>query len=524
MEPIDNIDSGPTTTPNPAPHKKQRRKNRRKRRYRTRVENGPNPFSAKKQLTYDLREREKQPAAKKRREEKKEEEKKRREEEKEEEEMEVDPPWRAAPFRFSAGSSRVPPLTPAQFLRRLKSHKGGSDMTLSSKRVRTSKTSFAPSNFTNRVKTTSGGKVYITGREWLADIKGVEKYKWCGGVEDAWKALLPNKDVASLLLSPESEVIPWLAQLAKNFQTYRFKYINFIYEPSCSTTETGSVLLAFNPEIFTVDPGDWKAAIGWPVTVHGAPWAPLKLRVPDRPLRKRGEFHMRNNTDLNKKPTVGYNGAVYDPWEYFCGAFGFAVDGSAGVNLLGKLYIEYGVNFYKVKEAGGSVSMKTTTTKMVSTAGFEKAGHQTMSGTTLNAATVGALGYIFGDTWLPGAITAGEAKRAGENLLAMDDTTGVFTSVCDQDLLLVFQCSGTGVGDKVVASEVYVDGNPSAGHADQAYVVAEHGKNVADSTYTVTYAIHIKSGETLEFKINTANFATFSWNIELAPGIFGVHN
>lgn len=414
---------------------------------------------------------------------------------------------------------RISPIHPSVFGHSRNSSRRAKSQTMYSKRARTSK-SYAPTSSTTKVKSTSGGKVYISGREHLKDVMGSIPFSWCPDC-DAWKQSGVNVSEKSLLISPETKVFTWLNNLSKSFQTYKFKYFNIVYEPSCSTATEGSIILGFNNDNYAIDPVSWSKATDWPVTVHGAPWSPLRLNIPPRALSKRKEFHMQKTSDV--KTTDDFR---KDPWEYFAGCIGFGVDAidvAHDAKFVGKLYVEYGINFYKVQEAGGIVTSKVAG-KMLSTAHFERAGQQSFAGTAIPAQCVNAQGALLGDDKFVALQTAQTATRVGQNLIVMDPVTGVMTSAVDQDIQVMFNIRGTGVDGarKFVGADLLINGSSASG---QEYLLFASGNNVVIQPMTLVWMARLSAGDVIVLDLNTSGtWATVDWNVEITPAIFDLHN
>lgn len=140
---------------------------------------------------------------------------------------------------------------------------------------------------------------------------------------------------------------PWLANIASRFEFYRFKKLNFIYQPICATTTPGSIMLAVDFDAADPTPSNKVALMSYRDAVRCAPWEDVAFRSEKSDMTK---FAVQKYTRTAAQPT-GSDIKTYD-----VGAFFIACQSTPGTaTTLGELYVEYDVDFY-TPQLGNSVA------------------------------------------------------------------------------------------------------------------------------------------------------------------------
>jgi len=91
-------------------------------------------------------------------------------------------------------------------------------------------------------------------------------------------------------LNPTSPyVFPWLSTLANSYDRFKFSRLSFSYVPTCATTATGQITLAWDPSASDYVPDVTNLPLMHSVQV--APWMPADLDIPvgSMPMKHMGE-------------------------------------------------------------------------------------------------------------------------------------------------------------------------------------------------------------------------------------------
>lgn len=74
-----------------------------------------------------------------------------------------------------------------------------------------------------------------------------------------------------------SALFPWLSSIASNYDYFRFNRLRFVYVPLCATSQTGRVMLAFDPDGTDSVPYDRSALSSYKCSVDSSAWGISKL-------------------------------------------------------------------------------------------------------------------------------------------------------------------------------------------------------------------------------------------------------
>jgi hypothetical protein len=163
---------------------------------------------------------------------------------------------------------------------------------------------------------TSNGNIVFSHSEYFADLQGSDLFK-----------------VRQLSLNPgNSDIFPYLSNIAASFEYYRFKHLRLRYEPSCSTATPGSVMLCI----------DYDAADGVPLGKAGFMMNQNATRtscwtscVMDLVAAANGAQIKR--FVLNDVPPLGTDIKTYNLGNLFIATIG------APTTIIGELYVDYEV-------------------------------------------------------------------------------------------------------------------------------------------------------------------------------------
>lgn len=134
----------------------------------------------------------------------------------------------------------------------------------------------------------------------------------------------------------------WLAQIAANYDFYRFKRVRLVYVPLCSTNTTGRVMLAYDPDSSDVIPQDRQALSNYSCSAEGNAWGTVSL---DCKLTDVSKWYYTEN--MQRLPQD--SGVFYDQGQFFWSTWG----GSTG--SVGEVYVMYDVELKDPQPPEGPV-------------------------------------------------------------------------------------------------------------------------------------------------------------------------
>lgn len=131
-----------------------------------------------------------------------------------------------------------------------------------------------------------------------------------------------------------SELFPWLATIARRYESYRFRSLRFRFESQAPTTATGTVILGVDYDAADSAPVDKVSVMSYRNSVRCAPWESM--------------VHHSTSEDLHKLPMNYVRGdltlaANLDVKTYDIGNLFVCTQGQANTNAIGELYVEYEV-------------------------------------------------------------------------------------------------------------------------------------------------------------------------------------
>lgn len=179
---------------------------------------------------------------------------------------------------------------------------------------------------TTRIKTTpaprvqrskKNGDVVVCHREFITDIPG--------SVAFATNAFPVNPGLAS--------VFPWLSQQAAQYESYRFRKLNFAFQTMSSTATSGTVMAAVDYDPADSAPTTKTQLAAYRKFVRSAPWADFENHSLQEDLSKRKSYFVRR----------GALSATQDVQLFDTGNFFLATQGQADASPVGELYVDYEV-------------------------------------------------------------------------------------------------------------------------------------------------------------------------------------
>lgn len=128
---------------------------------------------------------------------------------------------------------------------------------------------------------------------------------------------------------------PWLAQEANRWEQYRFRSLTFRYITRTSTSTVGSVILSPEYNVRDVAPTNEQTATNTQDAVEDVPWKDIVMRLNPRAMHELGP------RKLIRSAMVAGELNTYDVASvYVC------TIGMTGTDQVGKLWVEYDVEFF----------------------------------------------------------------------------------------------------------------------------------------------------------------------------------
>ncbi len=170
-----------------------------------------------------------------------------------------------------------------------------------------------------RYKNSKGGKITVCHAELLATVSSDS---------DVF-------NVTSFAVNPGlTPFTGWLASIARNYESYKFKKLRFKYVAACPTTVPGQVYLAADFDASDPVPLTEQAISYFQGTRYSAPWNHQEYQCTQDNLNKRKSYYVRSGSLGANQDVV-----LYDTANFYVATVG------TGNNTLGKLWVEYEVEF-----------------------------------------------------------------------------------------------------------------------------------------------------------------------------------
>jgi len=164
---------------------------------------------------------------------------------------------------------------------------------------------------------------------------------------------------ATFVINPGlSATFPWLSSPASAFNMYRFRKLRILYKNSTNTTNTGVVVLGYNPDPNDPPPTTLAQVENYDCKVRISAWEDSYVDVPVSDLNRLEKFFVRNSI-------VSGDNSLYD-----LGAIYVCCSGNASnTATIGEIWLEYEVDMFSpiigptapAARATSTYSMATTT-------------------------------------------------------------------------------------------------------------------------------------------------------------------
>jgi len=170
-------------------------------------------------------------------------------------------------------------------------------------------------------RSTKGNKVRITHREMFTVVGPYANTSFT---------------TSSYRINPCNQVLfPWLSLIAGNFEFYKFNKLKFEYVQRCSTGSTGSIVMFVDYDVIDSPPATEVIACSNENAISGPVWMPITCTASAAGLRG----------GVSEKYTAVSIPANADPKTYDDGRFTFCIADQATSSVLGRLWVEYDVEF-----------------------------------------------------------------------------------------------------------------------------------------------------------------------------------
>jgi hypothetical protein len=166
-------------------------------------------------------------------------------------------------------------------------------------------------------KQTSRDSIIVRHREYLQDVSG----------SVAFTAITYSINPALI------GTFPWLYSVANQYESYLFRKLHFIYEPACSTSTAGTIILCVDYDATDAAPSTKSQAMTYHNAVRSAAWEPVCYKAAVEDLSK----FKRRYTRAGALP------ANADVKMYDVGNLFLCTSIETGTAIIGELYVEYEV-------------------------------------------------------------------------------------------------------------------------------------------------------------------------------------
>lgn len=290
------------------------------------------------------------------------------------------------------------------------------------------------------------GSVVKTGRPRMAHygLSGDMIVRHCEYLQDVTNA--SSFTATQFPIQPgHSKTFPWLSSIANRFESYRFRYLKFKYRTSCSSTQTGTVMLIPDYDAVDAAPASKVQGLSYRNCQRGQAWEDFEQVSASEDLHKLSSHFIRQGS-----APAGTDLKTYDVGNLF-----LCVQGS-DTNVLGEIWVDYEVELITpVIEStvvsgriasGGTVSKTSafgTAPSLIGTLDVSVSG----STVTFNQAFQGlAVFYKVGTTLVATVISGSTAKQVGSVGIVANSTDTIQMEEILVDALpgqtLEFDCSG----------------------------------------------------------------------------------
>jgi len=225
---------------------------------------------------------------------------------------------------------------------------------------------------------------------------------------------------------------PWLSTVAQRFESYRFNKLRFCFETSCSSTQTGTVLLIPDYDAQDSAPVNKVQALSYRNSARAQAWLSFCQESSQEDLNKQKSYFVRQGSNPS-----GTDIRLYDVGNLF-----LCVQG-ADTNTVGELWVEYDVHLMTPQNSDEFVSALITGVTSISktvpfgTAPTEVGSLDVTIGTTTLTFNQAYEGLIF-------------ATVTGTGLTALAATISTGSSVTNQSVFVPLGAGTVGYAGFIV--------------------------------------------------------------------------
>lgn len=177
---------------------------------------------------------------------------------------------------------------------------------------------FIPANIRNL----PSGAIRVKHREYLADVVGPAS------------GLAFNIGVNIPVNPGMSAFSPWLAPIARRFESYMFHALRFVYETEAPTSLGGTLILTLDYDASDAPPGSKQFAMNFDGAVRSAPWTDCSHNSRMENLQKMKTHFVRSSSI-----PAGTDIKLYDLGNFYA----ITQNLTANSAVCGELYVEYDV-------------------------------------------------------------------------------------------------------------------------------------------------------------------------------------
>jgi hypothetical protein len=201
----------------------------------------------------------------------------------------------------------------------------------------------------------------------------------------------------SLVIQPGlTGSFPWLSYQASGWDEYRFHNLSFEFVPSVSTATAGQVLLTPYYDVLDAPPSNETEASEAVGTREGPPWQGFSIQLDMKAMFATGPRKFIRQANV-----------ATDRHSYDGGTLHISTIGMAASSVVGRLYANYDIEFFKPKTGNYSETLIPTTVS--SFIGTAASGLTSGSATIINvsfgadSSDVLSVGSDVGGYWTPAA-------------------------------------------------------------------------------------------------------------------------
>lgn len=159
----------------------------------------------------------------------------------------------------------------------------------------------------------------VTHREFVVDVAAIDT----GGF---------SQSIVFNINPGNRDVFPWLSAIARCYESYIIKYLQFEYKPSRATDFDGAILMAVDYDPADSDPFTKSELMANPTMTRANIWAPCRMNFKPKDAHKLGaqKFIRCGALDPNQ-----------DIKTYDVGKFYLYTTGASSPAIIGELYVNY---------------------------------------------------------------------------------------------------------------------------------------------------------------------------------------